>query len=140
LPDCLDALRLVAELLDTDGGEEGVGEKGGTRWDPEPFREAIDRVANASPLAQLLGAVLGICVSSSLRDADELAEALTGRFGVVRTRKPIARSTTSMPASTASAASDSGTDPRDSIRRGCARCSRRTCSRRSRSTRSSATD
>ncbi|MEM1385012.1 MAG: DUF5682 family protein [Pseudomonadota bacterium] len=69
---CLKALRLVLELLQSPGAEA---------FDHSLFEEAVDRVADASPLPQILGAVLALCVRSGRRKPAELVAALEGHFG-----------------------------------------------------------
>lgn len=67
----IDALRITAELLNTDAA--GL-------FDRSLFDEAIDRVADARPPAPILGAVLALCVQSGRRDPQCLREALSGAF------------------------------------------------------------
>jgi hypothetical protein len=67
----VEALRIMAELLNSD--EAGV-------FDRTLFDEAIDRVADANPPAEILGAVLAICVQAGRRTPDDLNAALSGRF------------------------------------------------------------
>lgn len=67
----IEALRLVAELLNTDAA--GV-------FDRALFDEAIDRVADAHPPPAILGAVLALCVQTGRRDPQTLRDALTGAF------------------------------------------------------------
>jgi hypothetical protein len=49
-------------------------------FDHELFDEAIDRVADASPPPQLLGAVLAICVQAGRREPEDLCKAIRGGF------------------------------------------------------------
>ena len=69
IPEQLEALRLMVEMLRTT-----------TAFDAEAFDEAIDRVADKTPPAAILGAVLGVCVQSGRRGADDLIQALNGTF------------------------------------------------------------
>ena len=68
---CLEALRLTVELLRSPTGET---------FDQSLFDTAIDRVADASPPPQLLGAILAICVQAGRRDAAALGQAIEGGF------------------------------------------------------------
>jgi hypothetical protein len=68
----VDALRMMAELLNADVA---------AAFDRNLFDEAIDRVADANPPAEILGAVLAICVQSGRRNADDLRAAMNGAFG-----------------------------------------------------------
>jgi hypothetical protein len=67
----VEALRTMVELLAADTA--GV-------FDRPLFDAAIDRVADASPPPEILGAVLGICVQSGRRNPCDLCAALRGRF------------------------------------------------------------
>ena len=67
----VDALRIMAELLNSD--DAGV-------FDRSLFDDAIDRVADANPPAEILGAVLAICVQAGRRTPDDLSAALSGHF------------------------------------------------------------
>jgi len=67
----VEALRLVAELLNTD--TTGL-------LDRSLFDEAIDRVSDARPPAIILGAVLALCVQAGRRDPQSLRDALNGAF------------------------------------------------------------
>lgn len=67
----VEALRLMMELLNED--DAGL-------FDRALFDEAIDRVADANPPPEILGAVLAICVHAGRRSADQLRAALNGQF------------------------------------------------------------
>ena len=62
---------MMGELLNADAA---------AAFDRSLFDEAIDRVASRNPPAEILGAVLAICVRSGRRDADDLRAALNGGF------------------------------------------------------------
>jgi hypothetical protein len=69
LPECIEALRTVAELLrgaDADRFDHGL------------FDDAIERAARSARPGQLLGAALAICVQSGRRSAEALAAAIEG--------------------------------------------------------------
>ena len=66
-----EALRLMVELL---RGQDA------DMFDRSLFDEAVDRVADANPAPEILGAVLGICVLANRRDPEELCRALSGGF------------------------------------------------------------
>lgn len=68
---CLEALRLIAELLRNIDKEI---------LDPQLFDEAIDRVVDSNPPPVLLGAVLAICFQAGRRTVQDLITALQGRF------------------------------------------------------------
>jgi hypothetical protein len=67
----IDALRIMAEIL---GGETG------SSFDRSIFDDAIDRVADAGPPPEILGAVLSICVQARRREPEALRSALAGQF------------------------------------------------------------
>lgn len=67
----VEALRTLVEILAAD--TTGV-------FDRAPFDAAIDRIAEAAPPAEILGAVLGICVQARRRDPGQLCAALQGHF------------------------------------------------------------
>jgi Family of unknown function (DUF5682) len=79
----VEALRLMTELLNED--EAGV-------FDRALFDDAIDRVADANPPPEILGAVLAICVHSGRRGPDDLRAALGGQLSgsVVREEDRVA--------------------------------------------------
>jgi len=66
---CVEGLRLVAELLRNQASEI---------LDRALFDDAINRVANAGPPGEILGAVLAICTQAGLRSASEICRALRG--------------------------------------------------------------
>lgn len=68
----LNTLKLLTEFL------RGSAE---TRFDLSLFHEAIDRVVDRAPSAEILGATLAICVQAGRREPDELIAALSGQFG-----------------------------------------------------------
>ena len=68
----LNTLKLLTEFL------RGSAE---TRFDLSLFHEAIDRLVDRAPPAEILGATLAICVQARRRTPDELAGALSGHFG-----------------------------------------------------------
>lgn len=65
----VEALRLVAEML----GDQ-------SELDRSLFEAAIDRVVDAGPPPEILGAVLSICVGARRREPDVLCAALAGQF------------------------------------------------------------
>lgn len=67
----METLRLVVELLRDPAAK---------MLDHSLFDEAIDRVADASPPPQLLGAVLAICVQAGRRQPTDLCRAMQGGF------------------------------------------------------------
>jgi len=71
IPSRLDALRLVMTLFQQ--SDAGV-------FDQNLFDEAIDRVAEAAPPAEILGSVLALCLQSGRRDPEHLSAALSGYF------------------------------------------------------------
>ncbi len=67
----MEALRLMVELLRDPSSDI---------FDSSLFNEAINRVADANPPPQLLGAVLAICVQAGRRDVAEICGAIAGGF------------------------------------------------------------
>lgn len=67
----MEALRLVVELL---------RDPSASIFDHGLFDEAIDRVADANPPPQLLGAILAICVQSGRREPTDLCTAIAGGY------------------------------------------------------------
>ena len=67
----MEALRLTVELL---------RDPASTMFDHALFDAAIDRVADANPPPQLLGAILAICVQAGRREASALCSAIEGSF------------------------------------------------------------
>ncbi|TQV69854.1 DUF5682 family protein [Denitrobaculum tricleocarpae] len=71
LPPCLDALRMLTELLH--------GPAAGS-FETALFDEALDRIAEADPRPELLGAVTAIAVEGGRKPASTLPDMLTGQF------------------------------------------------------------
>jgi hypothetical protein len=67
----VDALCLMTELLNED--DAGI-------FDRSVFDAAIDRVTDAAPPPELLGAVLAICFQAGRRSSQQLRNALEGQF------------------------------------------------------------
>ena len=67
----VEALRLMTELLNED--EAGT-------FDRQLFDGAIDRVVDANPPPEILGALLAICVHAGRRGPEDLRGALSGQF------------------------------------------------------------
>lgn len=65
----LEALSIMVEML-----------RSSDMFDVAAFDEAINRIAEQAPPAEILGAVLGICVQSDRRKTDDLLQALNGTF------------------------------------------------------------
>lgn len=75
--DQIEALRLISELL---RNEEQLRVDEDKLYDADVFNDAIDRIANANPPAEILGSVLAICTQSGRRSIAELKSALNGNF------------------------------------------------------------
>ncbi len=67
----MEALRLTVELL---------RDPASAMFDHNLFDAAIDRVADANPPPQLLGAILAICVQAGRREATDLCSAIEGSY------------------------------------------------------------
>ncbi len=71
IPPCLDALRLLSELIRGPGG---------AFFSAELFEDALDRVAEADPAPELLGAITAIAVESGRKPANTLPDLITAQL------------------------------------------------------------
>lgn len=71
IPLCLDALRVLTELLRGPAADS---------FETALYDEALDRVAKADPQPELLGAVTAIAVEGGRKPASALSDVLSGQF------------------------------------------------------------
>ncbi|UWQ02982.1 hypothetical protein K3X44_06600 [Aliiroseovarius crassostreae] len=71
IPPCLDALRLLSELMRGPGGKH---------FDAERFEDALDRVAEADPAPELLGAITAIAVESGRKPDHTLPDLIVAQL------------------------------------------------------------